>query len=94
MNQTTEGTTAPEPGAYLVDTKAATDGEPFSRAFWTGRMQRVRADGTYKLITVSGYEWTVTAEDARSATPEEREAYERGLAAGGRTRTPRTEAVS
>ena len=94
MTQTTESTSAPVRGAYLVDTVAATESDPFSRAFWTGRVQHVRADGTCRLITVTGYEWSPALGGTRPATEAEREAYERGLAAGGRTRTPRDEAAS
>lgn len=83
----------PERGAYLVDTVAVAESDPFSRAFWTGCVQYVRADGTCRLITVTGYEWTPAAGGTRPATDAEREAYERGLATGGRTRTPRAEAA-
>ena len=78
----TESTTAPAKGAYLVDTVAVAESDPFSRAFWTGRVQYVRADGTCRLITVTGYEWTPAAGGTRPATDAEREAYERGLATG------------
>ena len=87
-------TSAPVRGAYLVDTNAAAESDPFSRAFWTGRVQHVRADGTCRLITVTGYEWTPAPGGTRPATEAEREAYERGLAADGRTRTPYDETVS
>lgn len=58
--------------------EAAVRSEPGSGCVgpWTGRLQRVRPDGRYVLITRSGYEWPVAPVDARAATSQERAAYD------------------
>lgn len=72
----------PVRGAYLVDTGASSEGDGLSIAFWTGRLRHVYSEGSYLLVTATGYEWPVAPGEVRPASAAEREAYERNRFSG------------
>ncbi|NGO72605.1 hypothetical protein G5C65_30465, partial [Streptomyces sp. SB3404] len=81
-----------EPRAYVVDESTARESP--SEPAWTGRVQRVLSDGSYLLITETGYQWRAGARDVRAATDAERAVYEAKLARLKRERAALTERLS
>ncbi|QID36400.1 hypothetical protein G3260_002562 [Streptomyces albus] len=62
----------PQRGDYVVDHSTAVPPAPP----WVGRVRQTHRDGTVLLITPTGYAWTAAPGDMRSATEEERAAYD------------------
>ncbi|EPD95531.1 hypothetical protein ACH4LN_32725 [Streptomyces albus] len=74
MDAVQKGITRHERGAYRADESTAQQAPP--EPPWVGRVLREHRDGTVQLITPTGYAWTAAPGDMRSATEEERAAYD------------------